>query len=189
MTDERYEVVREEVPEQNRGGRPRDPWLERLQVPLHDPGHSYRVYCDEEHPRRAVAHAAALRDGHRAIPPGRWEFVAREGKVYATYLGPEEEQPTPRAVTPARPRKAKPSDNGATPHPGPALDLLTEAQVAADLGFHHADGTADVDALRRLPQKPESETYSGRVVYRRSEVERWKAAKRWGQGGPARVRR
>lgn len=72
------------------GSRP-GVWIERLQPLLSHPGRWAVVYRGEgeKAAQKAAGMAAALRGEKTRKPDGKWDFSARQGEVFARYIGPE----------------------------------------------------------------------------------------------------
>ena len=71
-----------------RGPRGIGVWVELL-TPLIDHPGKWAVVRKTEKPVQASGMAASLRKENAKIPPGKWEFAARQGEVFARYVGPE----------------------------------------------------------------------------------------------------
>jgi hypothetical protein len=61
-------------------------WVEALEPLKERPGAWARIY-DAPSVQSAYSVARNLRHGLAKKPPGQWEFRARDGKIYARYLG------------------------------------------------------------------------------------------------------
>jgi hypothetical protein len=63
-------------------------WIDRLRPLMHHPGR-WAVVDTKDSIQKASGTAAQLRGPKAKIPAGKWEFAAREGEVFARYVGPE----------------------------------------------------------------------------------------------------
>lgn len=65
-------------------------WIDRLKPLMHHPGRWAVVYKAEDGKTgKATGMAAALRGNKTKKPAGKWDFSARQGEVFARYIGPE----------------------------------------------------------------------------------------------------
>ena len=87
--------IRWEDPPANESGWGSHKWADVLE-PLREHPKRWAVLLIVPTSRKAANLVSAFRNGHRRSPPGRWEFVSRtvdgEHRVYARYLGPDENQ-------------------------------------------------------------------------------------------------
>jgi hypothetical protein len=69
-------------------------WAEQL-LPLMDHPKRWAMITSRARRDNAASVAMSLRNGRSRTPPGRWEFASRsvdgEFRVYARYLGPDDE--------------------------------------------------------------------------------------------------
>lgn len=63
-------------------------WMELLEPLLAHPGR-WAIVRKADNVQKASGMAAALRKEGAKIPAGKWEFAARQGDVYARFVGPE----------------------------------------------------------------------------------------------------
>jgi hypothetical protein len=84
-------LVREDPPEVDRTrrrDRPLTEWNALLKKAIANKGKWYRVSPDYDTSSQASTTAYDIRNGRNgAIPPGRWDAVARDVTLYVRYLG------------------------------------------------------------------------------------------------------
>jgi len=85
--------IRWENPPSTRGGRYTD-W-NALLLPLMEQPNRWAIIATRPTSMSAQSAAGGLRAKRSKMPPGRWEFAARqvdgEHRIYARYLGPHED--------------------------------------------------------------------------------------------------
>lgn len=63
-------------------------WIDLLTPLVHHPG-KWAMVRTADDAQKASGMAASLRKENAKIPAGKWEFAARQGEVFARYIGPE----------------------------------------------------------------------------------------------------
>lgn len=81
------EVVWEDLPPKKRSGGAAAKWRPLLLPLMERPGCWARI-AEYESARTARTARMNLRAGRIIVPPGEWEFAARDKRVYARYVGP-----------------------------------------------------------------------------------------------------